>query len=111
MTSDERGVAMGAAASRSRRSEWIIDKTEAVARDGMVAAMQPLAAEAGAEILARGGHAIDAAVATALAIGVVQPHMSGLGGNPFPLYRDRATGEITRLDASTVLPPGIRPEL
>lgn len=111
MTSDERGVAMGAAASRSRRSEWIIDKTEAVARDGMVAAMQPLAAEAGAEILARGGNAIDAAVATAFAIGVVEPHMSGLGGIAFLVYRDGATGEITCLDGSTVLPAAIRPEM
>ncbi|MDI3340621.1 MAG: gamma-glutamyltransferase [Sphaerobacter sp.] len=93
------------------RTEWVIDKTEAVARDGMVAAMQPLAAEAGAEILARGGNAIDAAVATAFAIGVVEPHMSGLGGIAFLVYRDGATGRITCLDGSTVLPAAIRPEM
>ncbi|HLI51619.1 MAG TPA: gamma-glutamyltransferase [Thermomicrobiaceae bacterium] len=93
------------------RSSWIIDKTEAVSSGGMVAAMQPLAAEAGAEMLRRGGNAIDAAVATAFAIGVVEPFMSGVGGIAFMTYRDAASGEIVCFDGSTVLPAAIRPEL
>jgi gamma-glutamyltranspeptidase / glutathione hydrolase len=51
-----------------------------VAEGGMVTAQDPRAAEAGARMLAAGGNAIDAAVATALAIGVVEPCMSGIGG-------------------------------
>ncbi|MBI3977207.1 MAG: gamma-glutamyltransferase [Chloroflexi bacterium] len=94
-----------------KRSEWIIDKTEAVSPDGMVAAMQPLAAGVGAEILRRGGNAIDAAVATAFAIGVVEPFMSGVGGVAFLVYREAATGKTICLDGSTVLPAAIRPEM
>ena len=93
------------------RSQWIIDKTEAVSHDGMVASMQPLSAEAGAEILRRGGNAIDAAVATAFAVGVVEPFMSGVGGIAFMVYRDAATGEMICFDGSTVLPRAIRPEM
>ena len=94
-----------------KRSQWMIDKTEAVSPDGMVAAMQPEAAEAGAEMLRRGGNAIDAAVATALAVGVVEPFMSGLGGIAFMTYRDAATGQTIGLDGSTVLPQAIRPDM
>lgn len=93
------------------RSEWVIDKTEAVSADGMVTAMQPAAAEVGAEILRQGGSAIDAAVATAFAIGVVEPFMSGIGGIAFLVYRDAATGETTCLDGSSVLPKAIRPDM
>jgi gamma-glutamyltranspeptidase / glutathione hydrolase len=93
------------------RSEWLIDKSEAVSPGGMVTAMQPLAAEAGAEMLRKGGNAIDAAVATAFAIGVVEPFMSGLGGIAFLIYRDAKSGQTVCLDGSTVLPRAMRPEL
>ncbi len=93
------------------RSRWIIEKTEAMAMGGMVTAMQPLAAEAGAEMLRRGGNAIDAAVAIAFAVGVVEPFMSGIGGIAFLVYRDSATGETLCLDGSTALPAAIRPDL
>lgn len=94
----------------AKRSQWVVDKTEAVSPDGMVCAMQPDAAEAGAEILRRGGNAIDAAVATAFAIGVVEPFMSGIGGVAWMTYRDAATGQSVCFDASSTLPRTITPD-
>lgn len=92
------------------RSQWAVDKTEAVSPDGMVCAMQPDAAEAGAEILRRGGNAVDAAVTTAFAVGVVEPFMSGIGGVAWMTYRDAASGRSTCLDASSTLPRAIKPD-
>jgi len=60
---------------------------------GIVATSQPLAAEAGIQVLRDGGNAFDAAVATAAALNVVEPTSTGLGGDVFALYRT-ADGEV-----------------
>ena len=58
-------------------------KTLSVADKHMVVAAHPLAAEAGREILRQGGSAVDAAIATQLVLGLVEPQSSGLGGGAF----------------------------
>lgn len=63
------------------------------AKNGLVSTSQPLAAEAGVEILREGGNAFDAAVATAAALNVVEPTSTGLGGDVFALYKT-ADGEV-----------------
>jgi len=75
----------------------------AVGRRGMVVSTHFAAAEAGARILRAGGNAIDAAVATAFAVGVAQPFSAGLGGGMFALVR-LEDGEILALDARETAP-------
>ncbi|HVS52188.1 MAG TPA: gamma-glutamyltransferase [Opitutaceae bacterium] len=74
-----------------------------VARHGIVVAGHPRAAAAGLEVLKAGGNAIDAAIATSLALGVAEPYASGLGGKIVLVYFDaktRATSVVDALDVS-----------
>ncbi len=68
-------------------------------RQGMVVAAHPQAAEAGLTVLRAGGNAIDAAVATSLAVGVAEPYGSGLGGKLMMLYFEARTGRVYAVDA------------
>ena len=71
-----------------------------ISRGGIVAAESPLAAQAGATILAHGGNAIDAIVATNAVMGVVEPMMNGMGGDLFVIVYDAKTGKLYGLNAS-----------
>lgn len=71
---------------------------------GVVATDHPLASKLGADILAKGGNAADAGVTAMLALGVVNPFASGLGGGGFCLYRPIETGDTTVLDFREVAP-------
>ena len=79
-------------------------------RAGMVVSTHRAAAEAGASILVQGGNAIDAAVATAFAVGVVQPFSAGLGGGAFALVR-LSDGTIRALDARETAPAATTPNM
>lgn len=70
------------------------------AKNGMVASSQPLATLAGVKILMEGGNAIDAAIATAAVLGVVEPSSIGIGGDAFALFYSAAQRSLKGLDAS-----------
>lgn len=76
-------------------------------RLGIVAASQPLAARAGAQILERGGHAVDAAIAANAAMGLMEPTSNGIGGDLFALVYDAKSGTLTGLNASGWSPQGL----
>ena len=82
-----------------------------LARHGMVAASQPLAVMAGVRILMQGGTAADAAVATAAALNVTEPHMTGMGGDAFVLYYDAKTRAVTALNGSGRAPAALTIDL
>ena len=67
-------------------------------KKGMVVSANPLASEAGVAMLRKGGNAVDAAVATAFAISVVEPFSAGIGGGGFLLLHSSKTGEMKALD-------------
>ena len=71
-----------------------------LAKRGMVAASQPLAAQAGLRILRAGGNAADAAIATAAMMNVTYPAATGIGGDCFALYYDAKTKKVTALNGS-----------
>ncbi|HSD84706.1 MAG TPA: gamma-glutamyltransferase [Anaerolineae bacterium] len=78
-----------------------------MANNGLVATSQPLAAQAGLRILMKGGNAVDAAVATAAVLNVVEPMSTGVGGDLFALTYVAHTDELTALNGSGRAPQAI----
>ncbi len=74
---------------------------------GIVATSQTLASQAGAQVLARGGSAMDAAIAANAVLGVVEPESCGLGGDLFAIYWDAKTGKLTAINASGWAPKAL----
>src|SRR5438445_1875594 len=90
--------------------QWVLAKPPKISDRGIVVAQHWRAAEAGAEILAQGGKAVDAAVATALALGVVEPWMSGIGGSGLLVYGEAKTGQVKVVDFTLVSPAATDPK-
>ncbi len=79
-------------------------KNPAYASREMVVTANPLASEAGFEVLRRGGSAADALVAVQTVLGLVEPQSSGVGGGGFLVWYDAATGEVTTIDGRETAP-------
>jgi gamma-glutamyltranspeptidase / glutathione hydrolase len=78
---------------------------------GMVSTSHPLATEVGADILQQGGNAVDAAVAVQLALNVVEPPMSGIGGGGFMMVYEAGTDEVTIINSRERAPAGAEPDM
>jgi len=81
------------------------------AENWMIAAANPLAVDAGADILRAGGTAADAMVAVQAVLGLVEPQSSGLGGGAFLVWYDASSGTVTTLDGRETAPLAVTPTL
>lgn len=81
------------------------------AKNWMIAAANPLAVEAGATVLRRGGSAADAMVAVQTVLGLVEPQSSGLGGGAFLVWYDARSGKLTTIDGRETAPLAATPTL
>jgi gamma-glutamyltranspeptidase/glutathione hydrolase len=87
----------------------VAGRSKVATKYGIVAASQPLAAQAGVQILERGGNAIDAAIAANAVMGLVEPHYNGIGGDLFAIYYEARTGKLYGLNAGGWAPAGLTP--
>jgi gamma-glutamyltranspeptidase / glutathione hydrolase len=92
-----------------------VDRSQArsmvISRQGIVATEQSLASQAGAQVLARGGSAADAAIAANAVLGVMAPMMDSIGGDLFAIEWDARTGKLAGFNASGWAPEKLTPEL
>src|SRR5262249_4190508 len=90
---------------------WPQDRSQArsmvISDCGIVATSQTLASQAGAQILARGGSAVDAAIAANAVLGVVEPESCGIGGDLFAIRWDAATGKLAAINSSGWAPQAL----
>src|SRR5688572_14459283 len=92
-----------------RVQNWVVRKPLARSRGGIVATQNRVAGEAGARVLAAGGNAVDAAVATGFALAAVEPWNSGLGGVGFMLVYSAKTGRVSVVDFGPISPRRLDP--
>lgn len=98
-TADLKGEGLPEAIATSKNTQWIVSTAN------------PLATEAGAQILRKGGSAADAAVTVQTVLGLVEPQSSGLGGGAFMLYYDAQAKVITAYDGREAAPLAATPDM
>ncbi len=103
-------LAMMLSASQASGQDRTQGRSMVISRRGVVSAENPLAAQAGANVLAHGGNAVDAAIATNAVMGVVEPMMNGIGGDLFAIVYDAKSGKLYGLNASGWAPAGLSVE-
>lgn len=98
----------------SQATPYASQRSATYAKHGMVAASQPQASQIGRDILAQGGNAVDAAIATAAALTVVEPTGCGIGGDAFALVwiadDNAGKGKLHGLNASGTAPAALTPQ-
>src|SRR2546427_5145643 len=100
-------IAMTIAAQSVDAQDRSQGRSMVISRNGIVAAESPLAAQAGARILERGGNAVDAAIAANAMMGVVEPMMNGIGGDLFAIVYDVKANKLYGINASGWAPKGL----
>jgi gamma-glutamyltranspeptidase / glutathione hydrolase len=103
MTSGAADYAVSARGKATRSVVW--------ARHGMVCAAQPLAVQAGLDMLKQGGTAVDAAIAVNACLGLMEPTANGLGGDLFAILWDPKTKQVVGLNASGRAPLALKAEM
>src|SRR6266436_8239308 len=96
--------------SMTNEEAFSLDRVQArsmvISQSGIVASESPLASQAGAAVLARGGNAVDAAIAAHAVMTVVAPMWNGIGGDLFAIVYDAKSGKYYGLNASGWAPAG-----
>ena len=103
-------MAASALPARQPGDRWRLAKPAVTSRRGLVAAQNPEAARAGAGVLARGGNAVDAALATAFALGTTEPWMSGVGGGGIMLIYRADERQVHAIDYTMNSPKRLDPK-
>src|SRR3954462_14369718 len=98
------GVAQGAADGRVAPDSYNIKTPTSTGYGGAVTSVDPEASRIGIEVLRKGGNAVDAAIATAAALGVTEPYSSGIGGGGYFVHYDARTGKVDTLDGREPAP-------
>ena len=101
--------AEAAAQASGAASDPVAGRSMVATRYGIVATSQPLASMAGVQILQRGGHAVDAAIAANAAMGLMEPTGNGVGGDLFAIVYEAETGRVYGLNASGWSPAALTP--